>query len=64
MELKLYALQKCQQQKKSHRGKESMNTKLTINDNEEIDKYERKYIFEARNLAMLNKNNYNQNLSF
>lgn len=41
-----------------------MNTKLTINDNEEIDKYERKYIFEARNLAMLNKNNYNQNLSF
>jgi hypothetical protein len=37
-------------------AKESMNTRLTINDNEEIDKYERKYIFEARNLEEINKN--------
>ena len=59
MELKLYALQKCQQQKRIHRAKESMNTRLTINDNEEIDKYDRKYIFEARNLEVIKQNNYN-----
>jgi hypothetical protein len=49
MELKLYALKKCQQQKQVHRVKELIETKPTFNENEE-NKAGRNYVFEARNL--------------
>jgi hypothetical protein len=44
MELKLYALKKCQQQKKVHRARESIETKPTMNENEE-NKAGRSYVF-------------------
>ena len=44
MELKLHALKKCKQQKKTHRARELIETKPTMNENEEC-RAVRNYVF-------------------